>query len=129
MDSHAKSYFCISRGFILILVVILTATIPSLILNSFILPLYIIHLAKQYKSSGKIHSAAHAISWAHNLAGYVDPCDSVLVKNIKEGQSEKHQNLWPKKNLLRQNIWRPLVSTFGKDDNSYNLRTLCMCFF
>lgn len=37
--------------------------------------LYIIHFAKQYKSSGKIHSAAHAVSWAHSLAGYVNPCD------------------------------------------------------
>lgn len=50
--------------------------------------LYIIHLAKQYKSS-----AEHAISWAHILAGYVNPCDSILVKNIKRGQSGKRENL------------------------------------
>lgn len=59
------------------------------------------------------------------LAGhiaYVYPCDSVPVKNIKEGQSEKHQKL-TKKSLLKA-----LVSTFGKDYNLYNLRTLCMYF-
>lgn len=90
--------------------------------------LYIIHLAKQYKSLGKIHSAAHAISWAHSLAGYVDPCDSILVKNIKEGAIRETLKPVTKKEPITPEHLKALVSTFGKNDNLYNLRTLCMCF-
>nr|XP_034331422.1 integrase/recombinase xerD homolog [Crassostrea gigas] len=90
--------------------------------------LYIIHLAKQYKSLGKIHSAAHAISWAHSLAGYVDPCDSILVKNIKEGAIRETSKPVTKKEPITPEHLKALVSTFGKNDNLYNLRTLCMCF-
>lgn len=73
--------------------------------------LYIIHLAKQYKSSGKIYSAAHAISWAHSLAGYGDPCDSVLVKNIKEGAIRETSKTGTKKEPFKGPcfyIWKGL---------------------
>ena len=34
--------------------------------------LYIISIAKDSKSSSKIQSVTHAISWAHQLAGFKD---------------------------------------------------------
>ncbi|XP_061166904.1 uncharacterized protein LOC133175804 [Saccostrea echinata] len=90
--------------------------------------LYTIHLAKQYKSSGKIHSAIHAISWVHNLAGYIEPCDSALVKTIKEGAiRETSKPVIKKKEPVTPEHLKTLVSTIGEDKNLYNLRTLCMC--
>ncbi|XP_062621054.1 uncharacterized protein LOC134282664 [Saccostrea cucullata] len=89
--------------------------------------LYIIHLAKQCKSSGTIHSAIHAISWAHSLAGYIDPCDSALVKTVKEGAVRETSKPVIKKEPITPEHLKTLVSTFGEDGNLYNLRTLCMC--
>lgn len=65
--------------------------------------LFIIHFAKQFKSSGKIHSAVHDISCAHSLAGYVDPRDSDLVKIVRFHIQEQERSCWkPLKNWLRQ---------------------------
>ena len=46
--------------------------------------LYIISIAKDSKSSSKIQSAIHVISWAYQLAGFQDPCVSTLVQLTKE---------------------------------------------
>ena len=89
--------------------------------------LYIIHLAQDHKSSSVIHSSLQAISWAHSLAGFKDPCDSVLVKTTKEGAIRETSKPVTKKEPISPEHLKLLVKTFGKDDNLYNLRTLCMC--
>lgn len=43
--------------------------------------LYVISIAKDSKSSCKIQSAIHAFSWAHQLAGFKDPCTCVSTCN------------------------------------------------
>lgn len=64
--------------------------------------LFIIHFAKQYKSSGKIHSAVQDISWPHSLAGHVDPRDSDLVKIVRFHIQEQGRSYWtPLKNLVK----------------------------
>lgn len=60
---------------------------------------------------------------------YVDLCDSVLVKNIKEGAIRETSIPVTKKESITPEHLKVLVSTFGQDDNLYNLRTVFMCFF
>jgi hypothetical protein len=47
--------------------------------------LYLMHLSKFKKSTSTINEAFYAISWAHNIAGVVNPCNSELVSFVKEG--------------------------------------------
>jgi integrase len=85
-------------------------------------------LAKKYKSSSAIQTAVHAITWAHSLAGYTDPCDSVLVRTIKEGAIRETSKPVTKKEPITPEHLKTLVSTLRGDfKNLYNLRTLCMC--
>ena len=53
--------------------------------SDYYIALYLVHLTKANNSSSKIHEAIHAISLAHKLAGYSDPCHSSLVTSVKEG--------------------------------------------
>ena len=52
------------------------STLPASDVN---VSLYLMHLSKFKKSSSTINEAFYAISWAHNIAGVVDPCNSTWV--------------------------------------------------
>jgi hypothetical protein len=43
------------------------------------------HLSKFKRSTSTINEALYAISWAHNITGVVNPCNSELVSFVKEG--------------------------------------------
>jgi hypothetical protein len=58
------------------------STLPASDVN---VSLYIMHLSKFKKSTSTINEAFYAISWAHNIAGVVNPCNSELVSFVKEG--------------------------------------------
>jgi hypothetical protein len=42
-------------------------------------------LSKFKRSTSTINEALYAISWAHNIIGVVNPCNSELVSFVKEG--------------------------------------------
>lgn len=88
--------------------------------------LYIISIAKDYKSSSKIQLAIHSISWAHQLAGLKDPCESALVKLTKEGAIRETSKPVVKKEPITPDHLKLLVQRY-KSNNLYNMRTLCMC--
>lgn len=47
--------------------------------------MYIVFICKHFHSASKVEEAVSSISWAHNLAGFPDPCHSSLVLQVKEG--------------------------------------------
>lgn len=70
----------------------------------------------------------YVISWVYSLVGYVDLCDFIFVKNIKEGVIREILKFVIKKEFIMLEYLKVLVFIFGKNDNLYNLRMLCMCF-
>ena len=88
--------------------------------------LYIISIAKDSKSSSKIQSAIHAISWAHQLAGFKDPCVSTLVQLTKEGAIRDTSKPVVKKEPITPDHLKILVHRY-RSDNLFNMRTLSMC--
>lgn len=90
--------------------------------------LYLIYIARNYKSASKIEEATHAITWAHNLAGFSNPCDSILVKNIKEGCLRDTGHSVTKKDPITPEILSSIISIFGSNQASlFELRT-CSIF-
>ena len=46
---------------------------------------YLIYLSKNFNSTAKIQEAVYPINWAHSLGGFQNPCESTLVRSVKEG--------------------------------------------
>ena len=46
---------------------------------------YLIYLSKNLNSTAKIQEAVYPINWAHSLGGFQNPCESTLVRSVKEG--------------------------------------------
>jgi hypothetical protein len=53
--------------------------IPTLPASDVNVSLYLMHLSKFKKSTSTINEAFNAISWAHNIAGVVNACNSELL--------------------------------------------------
>ncbi|KAK3085138.1 hypothetical protein FSP39_024971 [Pinctada imbricata] len=90
--------------------------------------MYIIHLTKNGNSATNIQSVCHAISWAHSMAGVKDPCESDLVKLVKEGAiRETSRPIIKKEPVLPEHLIR-LIDIFANDNCSLaDLRIACMC--
>ena len=73
---------------------------PSLPASQFSIALYLIHLSESSKSTSKIDEAMYAISWAHTLSGFSDPCKSNLVRSVREGAHRKIGHIVKKKKNL-----------------------------
>lgn len=90
--------------------------------------LYLIYIAKTFKSAPKIEEAVHAIAWAHKLAGFSNPCDSTLVKFTKEGCLRDTSQPVTKKDPITPEILSSIVSLLGgKQASLFDLRT-CSIF-
>ncbi|KAK3101427.1 hypothetical protein FSP39_003485, partial [Pinctada imbricata] len=96
--------------------------------SDFHLSMYIIHLTKNGNSATNIQSVCHAISWAHSMAGVKDPCESDLVKLVKEGAiRETSRPIIKKEPVLPEHLIR-LIDIFANDNCSLaDLRIACMC--
>ena len=102
--------------------------IQALPASDYYVSLYIVHLSKTFKSSSKINEAVYAISWAHKLAGFSDPCQSFLVKSVKEGGLRSTAQPVCKKEPITPEILKSLVSIFGTKNSSLaDLRIASMC--
>ena len=94
--------------------------------------LYLIHLSQTYSSNSKIEEAVCAISWAHNIAGYDNPCLSTLVKSCKEGAIRETSRPVQKKEPLLPEHLLLLTEKYGKSSNCLSdirLLTLCLLGF
>ena len=100
-------------------------TLPA---SDFYVSLYLIHLSKTFHSAAKVHEAIYAISWAHNLAGLPDPCQSQLLKSVKDGALKMTSKPVVKKDPITPDILQNLVLKYGQaTSNLYDLRITCMC--
>lgn len=102
--------------------------ISSLPASETYIALYLIEIAENKKSISKIDEAVYAISWAHKLAGYSDPCKSELVVSVREGSHRKIGHTTSRKEPITADILQKLVTKFGKNCNNLKeLRIACMC--
>ena len=96
--------------------------------SDYYVALYLVHLTKTNNSSSKIHEAVHAISWAHKLAGYSDPCHSSLVTSVKEVAIRMTAKPVCKKEPITHDHLSKLVTLYKTTTpNLSNLRILTMC--
>lgn len=101
---------------------------PSLPASQFNIALYLIHLSESAKSTSKIDEAMYAISWAHTLSGFSDPCKSNLVRSVREGAHRKIGHIVKKKEPITPDILQKIVSTYGSNNCTLkDLRIATMC--
>ena len=101
------------------------STLPASDVN---VSLYLMHLSKFKKSTSTINEAFYAISWAHNIAGVVNPCNSKLVSFVKEGALRAVGHFVNKKEPITPEILRQIVLVYGNvDAHLKDLRFACMC--
>lgn len=89
---------------------------------------YLIHLTNTGKSTSSLNEAFYAISWAHRLAGVVNPCESDLVVTVKEGSLRSVGHSICKKEPITPNILNDLVVKYSSGyANLKDIRLVCMC--
>ena len=99
------------------------STLPASDVN---VSLYLMHLSKFKKSTSTL---LILISWAHNIACVVNPCNSELVSFIKEGALRAVGHFVNKKETITPEILRQIVLVYGNvDAHLKDLRIACMCF-
>ena len=102
---------------------------PSLPASQFSIALYLIHLSESAKSTSKIDEAMYAISWAHTLSGFSEPCKSILVRSVREGAHRKIGHIVKKKTPITPDI---LQKMFLLRDRPFNLKggggVMVFCF-
>ena len=82
------------------------------------------------KSASTINEAYYGISWAHKLAGDLDPCRSDLVISVKEGGNRSVGRLTVKKEPITPAILRRLYIAWLYDSEQADLKGIridCMC--
>ena len=90
--------------------------------------LYLIKLSDSARSVSKIDEAYYAISWAHKLSGYPDPCKTDLVVSVREGIHRRIGHSVIKKDPITPEILQKIVQNFGSISNTLkDLRIACMC--
>jgi hypothetical protein len=76
---------------------------------------YLIYLLEKFNSAAKIHEALYSINWAHSLGGFQNPCESYLVKSVKEGTLRSVSQAVKKKEPISPEVLICLVEKFGKE--------------
>ncbi|VDI30544.1 Hypothetical predicted protein [Mytilus galloprovincialis] len=97
--------------------------------SDYTVSLYLIHISQNAKSASKINEVIYAISWAHKLAGFNNPCTSELVTFVNEGAQRKLGHFITKKDPITPDILRKIVHTYGHlNSNLKDLRTVLYVF-
>lgn len=82
--------------------------------SDFHVALYLIHLRNLGKATGSINETFYAISWAHELAGMLDPCASDLTKPDREGCSRDiGRKVYNEKLPITPDILKKLCVLYG----------------
>ena len=90
--------------------------------------LYLMHLSESAKSVSKLYEAEYAISWAHKLAGFVDPCTNELVSSFREGARSKIGHIVDKKKPITPLILQNIVQKYAFSNcNLKDIRIACIC--
>lgn len=90
--------------------------------------MYLVHICQVFCSSAKIEEAVSAISWAHNLAGYPNPCHSSLVTQVKEGVLRECRKPVTKKEPISPFHLFLLAEKYGNENSCLtDLRIITIC--
>ena len=90
--------------------------------------MYLVFICRQFNSAAKVDEAVNAISWAHNLAGYSDPCHSSLVIQIREGVLRECRKPTIKKEPILPHHLLLLTEKYGNNESCLpDLRILTIC--
>ncbi|XP_062576265.1 integrase/recombinase xerD homolog [Saccostrea cucullata] len=106
-----------------------THNISYLPATDFHVSLYLTSLSNTCSSAGTIDEAFYAISWAHKLAGFPNPCSSELTISAREGCHRTiGKQLINKKEPITSNILKQLCALYGGESCSLlDIRICCMC--
>lgn len=90
--------------------------------------MYLIHLTNLGRSVSSINEAFYAISWAHRLAGVLDPCKFELVITVKDGAHRSIGHITVKKERITPEILKKIVSLYANEQADLKqIRIACMC--
>ena len=89
--------------------------------------IYLAYILDSNPSVSKINMAVYSISWAHEIAGYEDPCKSSLVKQIRQGAIRQVSKPVVSKEPLSPADLKHIVQMFGSGKNLLDLRFVTMC--
>ncbi|KAK3099168.1 hypothetical protein FSP39_000438, partial [Pinctada imbricata] len=89
--------------------------------------LYIISIMQSSGSVSKINQAIYAITWAHQIAGEDNPCETFMVKSVVEGAKRQLSKPVDKKDPVTPEMLLHLVKRFGLSSNLYDKRIVTMC--
>lgn len=90
--------------------------------------LYLVSIIQSSSSVAKLDQAIYSIGWAHQLAGFPNPCSCDFIKTIRAGGLRLLGSHPCKKEPITPDILKQLVLSFAKDSCSLlDLRLVCMC--
>ena len=103
--------------------------ISSLPASDFHISMYLVNLSDTCKSVTTIDEAFYAISWAHELSGYLNPCSSNLARLTREGchRSIGHRSNNKKEPISLETLKNLCILFGSKSCNLIGLRIACMC--
>ena len=97
------------------------------------LPIRKIHLAAFFASVvqqqgkwGKIEQAFYGVNWLHKVLGIPNPCDSAIVRYVKDGAKRILKKRTVKKCPIRPRHLKRLVLRFGCSNNLLHLRVVAV---
>ena len=89
--------------------------------------IYLSYLMDFHPSVSKVNMAVYSISWAHEIAGFSDPCKSTLVKQIRQGVIRQVSKPVVSKEPLSPDDLKLIVQVYGCGQNLLDLRFVTMC--
>ena len=91
-----------------------------------VVAMYITSLLDQGKSDNVVTAAVYGIKWAHNINGFSDPTENVIVKNLLEAAKRIASKPKQKKDIVSSEMLQTLCSSYTCCDDVIQLRDLCM---
>lgn len=90
--------------------------------------LYLVSLFQTSNNISKIDEAIYSIAWAHEVAGFVNPCKSELIKQFREGAIRLMGHRPTKKEPITPEILEKLWNVCKtKNFDLMEMRNFCMC--
>ena len=77
-----------------------------------VVAMYITSLLDQRKSDNVVTAAVYGIKWAHNINGFSDPTENVIVKNLLETAKRIASKPKQKKDIVSSEMLQTLCSSY-----------------
>ena len=87
---------------------------------------FVTSVVQQNGKFGKIEQAFYGVNWLHKVLGLPNPCDSPLVRNVKEAAKRILKKPKVKKCPIRPHHLESLVNQFADTENLLSIRILAI---